>query len=329
MRGHTDMVKGIVRLPGGRRIITCSSDGSLRIWDLKSGRQIGNDWRDGGNETGVNAIALSPNGKVLASGSSDRKVRLWDIETGKVISRWTGHSDLVWRVCWSTDGQRLVSGSWDGMVKVWDVANGRGGKAMGSINMRAEHDYVTVTAVMCSPNMTMIATGRLNDHAIKIWDSETCELLSTATVKHKDAKGAVFSLAWTSDQKRLISGSRKGQIRIFDTATWRQTAILQGHQDIVHAISLFQNDRLLASASYDRTARLWDLHTNLPLGLPMQHEDHVLAVAISADGKLLFTGCADNNVYVWDVQTILKDAGLEDFLSIPDVSINAAPTLPN
>jgi WD40 repeat protein len=292
------------------------------MWDLKSGKQIGDDWRDGEDEK-VYTIALSPNCRVIASGGSDRKVRLWDIETGKVIAKWTGHSDIVWRVCWSTDGEHLVSGSNNGMVRVWDVA-GRS-KAVGSINLRAGHNDVTVTAVMYSPDMTMIATSRLNDHAIRIWASETCKLLSTVTGKHKDV---VFSLAWTSDQKKLISGSQKGQIRVFDTTTWRQTTLLRGHQDIVHAISLFQNDRLLASASYDRTARLWNLDTNLSIGPPLQHEDDVLAIAISADEKLLVT-CCGNDVYVWDIHTIIKNAGLEDLPSIPGVSVNTAPTLPH
>ncbi|KAG1761255.1 hypothetical protein EDD22DRAFT_27672 [Suillus occidentalis] len=41
MRGHTDNVYGVVHLPGGQRIITCSTDGSLRLWELESGAQIG------------------------------------------------------------------------------------------------------------------------------------------------------------------------------------------------------------------------------------------------------------------------------------------------
>ena len=40
------MIRGVAHLPDGRRIITCSLDGSLRQWDLDSGAQIGNDWHD-------------------------------------------------------------------------------------------------------------------------------------------------------------------------------------------------------------------------------------------------------------------------------------------
>ena len=95
-----------------------------------------------------------------------------------------------------------------------------------------------------------------------------------------------------------------------------------GHIDTVYSLSLFQNDRLLASGSDDKTAHLWNLDTNLRVGPPLHHQTFVQSAAIFADGKLLFTGCDDKNAYVWDIHTILTDAGLEDLLSIPDVSVN-------
>ncbi|KAG2034616.1 hypothetical protein BDR03DRAFT_1013231 [Suillus americanus] len=102
MRGHTRCANSIVHLaavPGERHIITCSSDGSVRLWDLESDAQIGEDWRDG-NEA-VLSMALSLSGKTIASGGGDYVVRLWDIETRKVIANiWTGHTGLsnaTWR----------------------------------------------------------------------------------------------------------------------------------------------------------------------------------------------------------------------------------------
>jgi len=309
MRGHTDWVRGVAHLPDGRRIITCSLDGSLRLWNLESGTQIGDDWRDGGNEQ-VWSIALSPNSKTVASGSSDGKVRLWDVETKKVVAKWTGDTDAARSLCWSVDGERVVSGSDDGTIRVWDVESGD--TVLGPINT----GHLLVFAVIYSPDTTKIATGGGYENALKIWDAKTGNLLST--IKHDDS---VWSLAWTSDQKKLIAGLYTS-ISVFDTATWQEIAILEGHTHYVYALSLFQNDRLLASTSWDETARLWNLDTNLPVGPPLQHQAPVISAAISADGNLLVTGCYDKNAYVWDIHTTLKDAGLEELLSILDVSIN-------
>jgi len=305
------MVTGIAHLPGGRRIITCSADGSLRLWNRESGVQIGNDWRDDGKE-GLWSIALSPHGKSVASGDRHGKVRLWDVDTKKVVARWTGHTGTMGSLCWSVDGERLVSGSQDGTIRVWDVESGD--TVLGPIKTGHEDVY----AVMYSPDTTKIATGGYNETALKIWDAKTGNLLST--IEHDNY---VCCLAWTSDQKKLITGSYPS-IRIFDTATWQQIAILKGHEGTVNALSLFQNDRLLASASYDYTARLWNLDTNLQVGPPLQHERMVYSVAISADGKQLVTGSDDKNAYVWDIHTTLKDAGLEDLFSIHDVNTSTS-----
>jgi len=310
MRGHTGWVRGVAHLPDGRRAITCSDDGSLRLWEIESGKQIGDDWRDGENEQ-VWSIALSPNGKTVASGSGDGKVRLWDVQTKKVIAKWTGHTDAARQLCWSADDERVVSGSNDGTIRIWGVESGD--TVLGPI--MTGHKFVS--AVIYSPDTTKIATGGFNETALKIWDAKRGNLLST--IKHDSM---VWSLAWTSDQKKVICASYSGSIRIFDTATWQQIAILVGHTHDVYALSLFQNGRLLASGSRDKTVRLWNLDTNLPVGPPLQHQTLVESAAISGDGKLLVTGCHNGDAYVWDIHTPLKDASLEDLLSIHDVNMS-------
>jgi WD40 repeat protein len=129
-------------------------------------------------------------------------------------------------------------------------------------------------------------------------------------------------VAWTSDGKKLISGSY-GSIRIFDTATWKQFATLDGHTNFVNAITLSQNGRLLASISEDKTARLWNLDTNLQVGPPLQHDHWVQCAALSADGQVLVTGGYTQDVYVWDIHAILNKTGFEDLLlPIHHVNLN-------
>jgi len=256
MRGHTKEVLGVAHLHDGWHIITCSYDASLRLWDRESGSQIGSNWEDDGDQAPVFTIALSPNGKTVASGSRDGTVKLWDIEMRKVTARWTGHTNNVRSVRWSADGMRVASGSGDGTVRVWEMESGE--TVLGPINTGNQQ----VLTVAYSPDSSNVATGR--DKAIEIWDTTTGERLS---MLEQDSE--VWSLAWTSDQKKLIAGFEKGSIRIFNTTTWEQIAILEGHTFIVFAISLLQNDRLLASVSpfseFTRLRRAAEVD-NVPIG---------------------------------------------------------------
>jgi WD40 repeat protein len=203
----------------------------------------------------------------------------------------------VQSVCWSPNDERVVSGSYDGTARVWDVKSGEPVQGLNPIKT----GHHSVYAVSYSPKAKTIATGGYSECGIKIWDAKTGKVLSTITLDF-----AVWSLAWTSNEKKLIAGSPDASIRIFDTATWQQITVLEGHTSAVDSLTLFQNDRFLASTSWDKTARLWNLDTNLQVGPPLQHEKRADCAAFSADGKLLSTGCNDNNAYVWDIQAISK-----------------------
>jgi WD40 repeat protein len=320
LEGHTDWVWGAIHLPGGQRIITCSWDGSLRVWNVRTGKQIGDDWRDGGSA--VYSIALSPDGKKVVSGSSDGAVRLWDIDTCKIVKKWTGHTREVGSVCWSRDGRRVLSGSDDGTARQWEVESEETmPEPIENILASIENGHEPVWAVVYSPDTTLIATagGRAEpraEYSIKIWDAKTGKL--DATLKgHTDR---VLCLAWTKDTKTLISGSSDFTIRTWNTTKWEQTAVLDDHTRVVYGIAISPNDRILASVSGDQTARLWNLDNGQPISSPIQHADEVFCVSFSAGGKRLATGCYDKNAYIWDVAAILREAGLDDLLSIPKVS---------
>ncbi|KAG2046921.1 WD40 repeat-like protein [Suillus hirtellus] len=210
--GHTHSVYSVIHLPGGRRIMTCSFDGSLRVWDLKSGQQIEDDWRDG--DSGVWTIAMSPDGKKAVSGSMDGGVRLWDMDTGKVVVRWMGNTKPVSSVCWSGDGQRVLSGSSDGTAIQWDVESRE--TSLAPIKTGHEH----MRAVVYSPDMTMLATGGSDNSeqvldSLKIWDTKTGKLV--ATLETLERAALVLCLAWTPDGKTLISGSYHSLIRTWST----------------------------------------------------------------------------------------------------------------
>ncbi|KAG2745712.1 WD40 repeat-like protein [Suillus brevipes Sb2] len=292
-----DDVGAMLCLPDGKRIIVHSYDGSLRVQDLETGTQVGEQWEDK-EFVAWTKIALSPDGKKVARGSFDGAVKLRSIDTGKIIKTWTGHTDRVNSVGWSPDGERVV---------MWYVESGK--TILGPI--KAMEGGLGVRAVCYSPDAKMIATaGGIN---LKIWDANSGKLLKTF-------EGVFFPcLAWSSDGKTLIGGRSK-----FDTATWTKVELCEDYGTT--AISVSPNDRILAfTSSLHKTVQLWDLETNLPIGTPLDHSDRVDSATFSVDGKFLLTCCDDDHIYTWDVSAIVKEAGLPSH--ILDVTPRPAPKI--
>jgi WD40 repeat protein len=290
--GHTGEVRGVACLRGGQMIMTSSYDGSLRVWDVGRGKQIGKDWRDG-------------------------TTRLRDIDTAKVIAKWMGRTTHIY---WNRDSRRVISSRYyDDTAWVCDAETGK--TILGPLGLSC------AMQAAYSPDGTMIAacgraTGGYDIGRIKIWNANTGKPVANL----KEPKGAVTSLAWHEDRKTLISGSHYGKIRIWDTTTWRQITVLTGHTGLVYGFAISPNGRILASVgcgARDKTARLWDLESGQPIGSPIQHTNKVDCLSFSANGKVLATGrCFDNNAYAWDVSAIVRKAGLEQLLSNSHVSLH-------
>jgi len=164
-----------------------------------------------------------------------------------------------------------MSGSNDGTARVWDVESGKTVLAI-------ETGFKEVQVVICSPDMTMIATGGDSKDLkefIKIWDAKTGKLFTNL----KGHTEQVYCLAWTADGSTLISGSFDHSIRTWNTTTWQQIHVLTGHTLAVRGIAISPNGLILASASWDYTARLWNLENGMPIGLPLQHPNNVQCVS--------------------------------------------------
>src|SRR6201994_1305782 len=118
LRGHSSLVNSVAFSHDGRRVVSGSSDKTVRIWNVETGSE---EKMLEGHSSWVNSVAFSHDGRRVVSGSSDNTVRIWNVETGSEEKMLEGHSDPVNSVAFSHDGKRVVSGSDDKTVWIWNV----------------------------------------------------------------------------------------------------------------------------------------------------------------------------------------------------------------
>lgn len=108
----------------------------------------------------------------------------------------------------------------------------------------------------------------------------------------------VNTLAITSDETKIISGSTDGIIRVWDSKNGRCLQILNRHRGAIHSLSLSKKDDIFASASSDGLVRVWRLENGKCIS-KLNHKNPVNAVAITPDGKKLVSGGLAASLYIW------------------------------
>jgi WD40 repeat protein len=106
--------------PDGKQVLTANNDGTARIWDVKTGRQLLVVSEPTGES--INDAWFSPDGKQLVTASDDGTARIWDATSGRLlhILSGPGHSP-VYNAAFSPSGQRVVTCSGSAAV-IWSSA---------------------------------------------------------------------------------------------------------------------------------------------------------------------------------------------------------------
>lgn len=142
-------------------------------------------------------------------------------------------------------------------------------------------------------NNKLLMTGSY-DTTIKIWNTDTGELIRTLTGHTMGVKSLIF------DDQKLITGGLDSTIKVWNWRTGECISSYTGHREGVITVDFL--DKVIVSGSADKTIKVWHVDTRTCYTL-RGHSDWVTCVKIHAKSRVLFSTSDDSTIRLWDLET--------------------------
>ena len=287
--------------PDGRAFAVALQDGTVVVRDVGTGEPLGpalmhtsqarsSPW----TSAPTAAVSPPPAGTAPARGFMGRRHWPGGLPPARTPAPGRGRRVLVHRSGRPRlDRHPRVRKPDDPTCRVWDAATGQ------PVTDWLPSDLAFYA--FFSPDSRLIALP--NYRVLQLYDARTGQPASPP-MSHGGRATPSSTDCFSPDGRRIVTGCLDSLVRVWDTATGKQTvpAMKQTHWNG----ALFSPDGhwvLSWSAAGDDTARVWNAATGAPRCDPMRHPAPVRDADFSTDGTRVATTCDDHAVRVWDART--------------------------
>ena len=195
------------------------------------------------------------------------------------------HTAPIAALAFSPDSKQLVSASEDKTIRVWDLASRQTLRVIRGETGPADFGKIGAMAVALDGRLLAEAVRPVapdKGPVIRLYDFAS----GTQIGLLEGHDGGIYSLAFSSDGRHLISGGSDHTAIIWDADARKAVHVLKEHRGAVSAAGFTPDGLRAITASQDHSLRLWRVADGALLQEMIGHTDEVVSMAIAADGTI-------------------------------------------
>ncbi|CAI7997259.1 Pleiotropic regulator 1 [Geodia barretti] len=205
--------------PGNEWFATGSSDRTIKLWELASGRL---KLTLTGHISAVRALTVSHRQPYLFSAGEDKQVKCWDLEYNKVVRHYHGHLSGVYCMSLHPTIDILLTGGRDATARVWDM------RTKACIHTLGGHTNTVADILTQAPNpqcSCLVHCTAGDNGSLHFWDWKTGynfqKHQTTVQPGSLDSEAGIFKCLFDVSGCRLLTAEADKTIKIYkedDTA---------------------------------------------------------------------------------------------------------------
>lgn len=292
-RGHTAEITALQFMADGKRVVSGSSDETVRIWRIgrsAEGRAIHALEASPGGPYPIPALALSPRGEGIAAGDMHGDLYLSKNARSRPI-RAQKLDHPISALAFDPTGRQLAA-AFGNSLRIWRV-----GDALQPLHQSQTDQALRDVVWITSNRLATASYPQANEAGLTIWGHGPEGWRRTRRVR------GTRSVATTQDGRTLatISPNEKALL-LYDTATWETPIRLPSKDLLVRDITLSPDGRYAAALVAGYRVEMWRLADQVrTLSFQVAGGQVVHEIAFSLDGNRLLT--AGEDVKLWDPTT--------------------------